>query len=145
MASSSQIVALVIGITVAAVFFVPIVDSISDNTGEVDIEDEEISDVTAGEWYDLDGYSIVEGSENVEYDDGSGYESATEGTDYEINYDSGELEILESGAISDGDDVRTSYTFEATDGTTTAIAGVIPILVALLLLIPMANYVQREI
>lgn len=145
MADSSQIVALVIGLTVAAVFFVPIVDSINDNTGEIDVEDEEILDVTAGETYDLDGYSIVDGSETVEYDDGEGYVEAEEGTDYELDNDSGELTIVDGGAITDGSDVRTSYTWEATDGTTTVVAGIIPVLVALLLLIPMANYVQRRV
>lgn len=145
MANSSQIVALVIGLTVAAVFFVPIVDSINDNTGEIDIEDEEILDVTTGETYDLDGFSIVDGSETVEFDDGTGWVEATEGTDYEIDNDAGELTILEDGEIADGDDVRSSYTYEATDGTTTVVAGIIPVLVALLLLIPMANYVQRRV
>lgn len=145
MASTSQIVALVIGLTVASVFFVPIVDSINDNTGELDVDNETIENVTAGDSYELDGYSIVDGSETVEYDDGSGYVDASEGTDYEIDNDSGELTILESGNISDDDDVRASYSWEATDSTTTVVAGIIPILVALLLLVPMANYVQRRV
>lgn len=145
MANTNQIVALVIGLTVAAVFFVPVVDSITENTGEITVENEEFIDVTSGETYDPDGYSVVADSETVEFDDGTGWAEATEGTDYEIDNDVGELTILEGGTIADGDDVRASYTYDATDGTTTVVAGIIPTLVALLLLVPMANYIQRRV
>lgn len=140
----AQIAALVIGLTVAAVFFVPITDSINSNTGEIEVDDESF-EATIDEAEDLSGYSIVDGSVTVEYDDGTEYVDASEGTDYEIENGPGDLTVLEGGSISEGDDVRVSYTYEATDGTTTVVAGIIPLLVALLLLVPMARRLQEAV
>lgn len=140
----AQIAALVIGLTVAAVFFVPLVDTINENTGEIEVNNESFN-ATLGEAQDLSGFNIVDGTETVEYDPGTGYEAATEGTDYSIDNDAGTVTPLSSGAISEGDDVRVSYTYASTDGTTTVVAGVIPVLVALLLLVPMARKVQEAV
>ena len=129
-------VALVIGVTLLS----PINSAVIDNTGEVDVDEESLT-AEIGEWQSLANNNLVEDSETVEYyDDGTDeWVTATEGTDYEINYDDGEVQFLEGGAVSEGDDVRVSYTYEATDSMTTTVLNLIPLFVALFLLVALAR------
>ena len=129
-------VALVIGVTLLS----PINSAVIDNTGEVDVDDESLT-AEIGEWQSLAQSNLVEDSETVEYYDNDTDEwvTATEGTDYEINYEDGSVQFLEDGAVSEGDDVRVSYTYEATDNMTTTVLNLIPLFVALFLLVALAR------
>lgn len=138
--------ALVIAITIGAVFFVPVADVVQSNTGEVDVLNETLTESAEYDVaYELTGHDIEVDSETIEYDDGTGWATATEGTDYTIDYDNETVTILSGGEISEGDEVRASYTYQATDGTTSTVAGLIPVLLALLLLVPLANKVQEGV
>jgi len=139
---------LLLAVTIGAVFFVPVVDVIDSTTGEVEIEDETVTnDASFEEVYDLRGYEIVPDSETVEvWDEGTeSWTTLTAGTDYTIDNEQGEIEFIDDGEVTEGDEVRASYTYQATDGIVTSIAGLLPVFLALLLLVPMANKVSNEV
>lgn len=142
MPSGKTIAALLVAVTIGAVLMTPIMSTISDNTGEVDTDEELTAEIDT--WQELDGYSIVSGSETVEYrtNESDSWTTANSGTDYEIDEEPGEIQFLSSGNISEGDQVNASYSYEATDQTTTTVLGIVPILVALLLLVTLADRVQ---
>lgn len=135
MVSGRGIAAILIGATIAAVLFMPINSAVADNTGEVEVDDEELA-ASTGDWQELDGYDIVSDSETVEWynDSSSSWETVSSGSDYEMDDEAGQIRTLSGGTIEDGDDVRVSYTYAATDGMTTAVVVLIPLFVALLIL-----------
>lgn len=144
MADVETYVPLVIAITIGAVFFVPVVDVIDQNSGEVVVTNETLTtNSTGGESLELQGYDLVSNNETIEYDSGSGFTTASEGTDYSIDETNGTVTILSGGNIADGSEVRADYSYSATDGTTGTITDLLPLFMALLLLVPLANAVRR--
>lgn len=140
MAKPQAIAALVIALTIAAVLLVPISTIVADNSGDVTVDNETVT-AQHGEYVDLEGYGIESGSETVYYtntSDGT-TDVATRGSDYEMNYSAGSIQALSTGEIGDGDDVDVSYTYAATDGTTTTVVTMVPMFVALLMLGVMAG------
>lgn len=138
------IVVVLIAALLAVVLLGPIATVVSENTGETDVQNESWV-ATVGETEDLDGYNVVSGSETVErYNTTSGsWETLSSGTDYEISYEPGEVTILSGGAVSDGDDVRASYSYEATDSMTTTVVTLVPLLLALLVLVVLAKPIME--
>ena len=139
---------LLLAVTIGAVFFVPVVDILDNTTGEVEVENDVLTnDASFDEVYDLQGFDVTPDSEIVEvWDDGTeSWTTLTAGTDYEIDTDQGEIEFIDGGGVSEGDEVRASYEYQATDGIITSIAGLLPVFLALLLLVPLANKVSSEV
>ena len=140
------ITGLLLAVTIGAVFFVPVVDVIDNTTGEVEINNETVTDnASYTETYELRGDDVVTDSDTLEYYDGTSYVELTAGTDYELDEANGTVDILSGGVVSEGDEVRASYSYQATEGIVTSVAGLLPIFLALLLLVPMANKVQQEV
>ncbi|MCG1002869.1 MULTISPECIES: hypothetical protein [Halobacterium] len=133
------VVAVTVAVIVGFLFLQPVMTAAQDNTGEQNITNETVV-AESGEYVDLDGYSVNTGSETVYAQNSSGdYVEATSGTDYEINYDRGELQALNSSTlIQDGEELRVSYTYQASGGTTALIAGFIPVMFVLLLFVTVA-------
>jgi hypothetical protein len=145
MADAKKLAALMVGVTIAAVLFSPIASTIGANTGDQTVTNETVV-VSHGEYVDLSGYQVETGSETVYYtNDTSGeWEQATRGTDYEMDYPPGQIQALSSGSIDDGEEVRVSYTYQATDGTTTTVLTMVPMFVGLLILGTIAARVMDE-
>ena len=142
------ITGLLLAVTIGAVFFVPVVDVLDQSTGDVEIENETVTNSAQfDEIYDLQGYEIEPDSETLEvWDDGAeSWVTLTAGTDYEIDNEQGTIEFIDGGEVTEGDEVRASYIYQATDGIVTSIAGLLPVFLALLLLVPMANKVSSEV
>lgn len=142
------ITGLLLAVTIGAVFFVPVVDVLDQSTGDVEIENETVTNnAQFDEIYDLQGYEIEPDSETLEvWDDGAeSWVTLTAGTDYEIDNEQGTIEFIDGGEVTEGDEVRASYIYQATDGIVTSIAGLLPVFLALLLLVPMANKVSSEV
>jgi len=142
------ITGLLLAVTIGAIFFVPVVDVINGSTGEVEVDNSTVTNnVSFTESYDLRGDNITAGSETIEvYNTTSGsYETLTGGTDYALNEDTGEIQFSDTAAVSAGDEVRASYLYQATDGIVTSITGLLPVFLALLLLVPLANKVQEGV
>ena len=137
---------LVIAITIGAVFFVPVVDVINNTTGEVQIENETVTtNASFSETYELRGDNITADSETIEVVNSDGtFTTLTAGTDYALNEEAGTIQFSDTTDVPAGDEIRASYTYQATDGIVTSIAGLLPVFLALLLLVPMANKIQQE-
>ncbi|MFB6200392.1 MAG: hypothetical protein ABEI98_00070 [Halorhabdus sp.] len=121
-------------------FLQPVMTAAQSNTGQQSVTNETVT-ANYGKYVELDGYDIDTNSETVwGYNDTSGnYEQAVKGTDYEINYDGGELKVLNgSTLIEDGEDVKVSYDYQASGQTTALVAGFVPIMLVLLLFVAVA-------
>lgn len=139
------ITGLLLAVTIGAVFFVPVVDVIDNTTGEVEIQNETVTtNASFDQTYELRGENITAGSETIEVDNGSSWVTLTAGTDYALNEGPGTIQFSDTTDVSAGDEIRASYTYQATDGIVTSIAGLLPVFLALLLLVPMANKIQEE-
>jgi len=140
------ITGLLLAVTIGAIFFVPVVDVLDSSTGQVEVENDTVTtDVNTSAIYDLKGLSVVDGSETVEVNDGGSWTTLTAGTDYAIDNEAGEIDFSDTTDVSAGDEIRASYTYQATEGIVTSIADLLPLFLALLLLVPLANKVQQEV
>jgi type II secretory pathway pseudopilin PulG len=142
MASGRQIAALLIAVTVAGAMLPAVFSSLSDNSGTVQVENETLT-ASLNESNDLRGYNVDSGTVVVEYDTGSGYQTATQGTDYTVDRDGGAITPLGNGNISAGDPLRVDYTYQATSGSTTTIVQLIPLFVALIIMVAMYAKMQE--
>lgn len=142
--ATKKLMAVMIGVVMAVVLFMPINDAVGAHTGSADVTNESLV-ADPGTYQDLNGYDIEEDSETVWwYNSTSGeYEQLTEGTDYEINYTAGSIQYLTSGDVSDGDDTKVSYTWQQTDPTTTTVVTLIPVLLAVLIIGTLGNKVSE--
>lgn len=143
---SNGITGLLLAVTIGAIFFVPVVDVLDSSTGEVEIENETVTTNTSfDQTYELRGDNVTAGSETIEVNDGGTWTTLTAGTDYALNEGEGTIQFQDGTALSSGDEVRASYAYQATSGIVTSIANLLPLFLALLLLVPLANKVQQEV
>lgn len=140
MATGKFLMGLMVAVLIGATLFAPLANTVSDNTGTVAVTNETAT-ATVGEYESLDGYDIDDSTDVVYYDnneDGS-FDTATQGSDYELATENGSVKVLSSGSIDDGAPIKVSYEYRATDDSTTTIAGLAPLLAAILLLVTLAN------
>lgn len=135
MAQAGKIVAVVIALAIGATLFVPMNTAVTETSGTQDVTNESVT-ASLDSYVELDGYNIDQNSETVRWFNSTSdsYETLSEGTDYEIRYQSGELSVSSSSPVSDGDEVLVSYAYQPTDGTTSLVLEMLPVLVAVLLL-----------
>jgi hypothetical protein len=140
MVSTKSIVTLLIALVIAITLFQPVVSTVNTSTGTQTVTNE--SATADNETYvDLQGYDIDH--ETVYWNNTTGtYVEVTEGTDYDMNYSAGSIRALDSGSIEAGDDLKVSYDYQATDGTTATVAAIVPTLMALLMIGVMASKIQ---
>jgi len=146
MASGRQIAAVFIAVTIAITLFNPISAAVSGTAGEQSVTNETVA-ANPGNYTELDGYRIVDGSEVVYgFNDTSGnYEQATSPDDYEMGYENGSIKVNSSSSlIQDGEEVKVSYDYQSTDGTTTTVLNLVPLLTALLVLGTLGFKVQKS-
>lgn len=122
--------------------FNPIASTVYGSTGTQAIQNESLS-ADLDTYQELEGFNIVDGSTTVEYDNGTAWNTATEGTDYELALENGTVKPLSGGAIDQGDPLRVSYDYQVTSGTTTTIVQLVPLFVALMVLGLFAFKVQK--
>lgn len=141
-----MVIGLVIALTIAGTLFVPINDVVSSNTGQQTVTNETVT-ASNSSYVDLEGYNIQENSETVHWYNSTSdsWETTTAGTDYEMAYENGSIIALDGGTISDGDELRVTYDFQATDGSTTTVVTLIPLFVGLLMLGIMAGKIQEAL
>lgn len=134
MVSGQQIATVLIAVTIAATLLNPIASTVTQNTGTQTVSNETVT-AHYGKYTDLDGYKIVSGSETVYNASGA---TMSSGTDYKIATKNGSIEALNGGSIADGNTIKVSYDYQATDGTTTTVIGLVPLFVGLLMLVVLA-------
>jgi len=127
MPTAKQTVGVVVAAIILVSLFSPITTVIAENTGTQSVANEAVT-ADVGNYTELGGYNVEDGTVTVT--DGSGT-TYTEGTDYEIDYNAGELKALSNGSIADGDTLDVSYDYQAADSTTSTIVNLIPLLMAL--------------
>lgn len=145
MASTRKIVAVILAATIAGVLFIPFNAAVSGNSGTITVDNETVS-ASVDESVELDGYNIVQDSETIErYNETSdSWDEMVRGTDYEMNNEPGSIDVLDGGSIEDGDELRASYEYEATDTMTTTVVGLLPLFLALLILGSLAGPIMEE-
>lgn len=141
---NSKIVWLLVAATIVAVLFGPLSGVITSGTGDQSVTNESITASTS-DYVQLDGYHVADGSETVYWynDSTNSYETVDAGTDYEVANDPGAVQAIEGGTISDGDDLRVTYTYAATDGTTERVTDLIPLLLVVLILVTLAGPIMK--
>lgn len=139
MASARNYAALLIALTIAATLFTPIADTVSSNTGLQAAGNESVTAET-GTYVALEHPNIDKNSETVWNATGA---EMTKGTDYEMDYEDGEIKALSGGSIADGSEITVNYDYYATTGSTTTILRLVPLFVALLILGVMASKVME--
>lgn len=146
MATGKFLMGVMVAVLIGATLFSPLATSVNDNTGAVTVTNETAT-ATVGTYESLDGYDIDDSTDVVYYDNNSDgtFETATQGTDYELATDNGSIKVLSGGAIDDGAPIKTTYEYRATDDSTTTIAGLVPLLAALLLLVVLANSIMTKV
>jgi len=126
-------VKLMIAVAIAATLVAPFTGAIAGNTGVVSTN--ETVSASVGDYQDLEGYEIDGATFSAEDSSGT---ALSEGTDYELNETAGTIKFLSGGSVSAGDSVKASYDYQATDGTTDTITGLLPLFVGLLVLVTLA-------
>lgn len=144
MVKGRTIAALLIAVTIAGTLVVPISDIVDSSTGTQTVNNTTVTADVGNYSADLEGYNVVQSSETVYwYNSSSGSnETLSEGTDYEFDYDDARVKPLASSDVSDGDTLYVSYDYEATDGTVSSIAGLVPLFVVLLMLVKLSDKVR---
>lgn len=126
---------MVIAIAIGATLFAPINTAVNTNSGAQDVTNESVA-ANLDSYVGLDGYDVDETSETVRWFNSTSdsYETLSEGSDYELRYGAGEINVSSSSPVGSGDEVLVTYVYQSTSGSTTLLMGMIPVLVATLLL-----------
>jgi len=140
MPGNSKIAAVVIAVSIAVTLIGPFASTITGSTGVVSVSGD--VDADTGNYQEIEGYDID--TSNITATD-SGGTTLTQGTDYELNATDGTIKFLSGGSVSSGDQVDLDYSYQATDGTTTTITGLLPVFLGLLILVPIANEVTNRL
>lgn len=144
MANEGKKAALVlIPLVVVAVLLGPLATTVNGNTGDQTVTNETVT-ASNTSYVELQGYDIDDTSETVYWLNSSSgsYETVSEPADYEVNYTAGSIIANSTGKIGDGDSLKVTYTYAATSGMVTTIAGYIPLFAVLLILGFVANEIS---
>lgn len=139
--TAQVVLALAIFATVGVIMIGPVVGVVNQNTGDTSITNETVT-ADYNETADLQGYNIDPATETVYgLNDTSGqYEVASEPGDYTLLEDPGELEFNSSSTlIQEGEQVKVSYTYQASDDLTTLVIGFVPLAIGLLIFVVVAQ------
>lgn len=140
--AGEKVAALLIAATIAVTLLNPVVGAVNSNTGSQDVTNESVTADT--EYQDLEGYNLDSGETVYWYNStSSSYEEISEGSDYEIDRDSGQVKIDSSGKAAEGDDLKVTYSYQASSSTVTTVVGLAPLFMGLLVLGIIASRVQR--
>lgn len=134
MVNARKLMAVVVVATIAGTLLGPLGASVADSTGQVDVQAENVT--ANNEFQELRGYDIQSGSVTVNDSQGNAVDSGN----FTVRNEAGEIRIDNSTStvVDDGERVEVSYTYQATDGSTTTVAGLIPLMAALLILVTFA-------
>lgn len=132
---------VLLAVTIGAVLFIPFSSAITSNTGTQSVAGENVT-ADIGNYTDLNGYDVDATTVTVENSAGATVDSA----DFTVNETAGSL-LIESSVtnVNDGETLNVSYDYQATDGQTTTVATLLPLLLALLLLVTLAGRIMTKL
>jgi hypothetical protein len=136
-----QIMLVLLAVTIGAVLFIPFSSAIASNTGTQSVAGENVT-ADIGNYTDLNGYDVDSTTVTVDNSTGATVDSA----DFTVNETDGSL-LIESSVtnVNDGETLNVSYDYQATDGQTTTVATLLPLLLALLLLVTLAGRIMTKL
>lgn len=136
------VIALAVFAAIGVIFLGPVADTVASSTGTQTVTNETVT-AAYNQTFDLQGYDVNAGSETVYAPNASGtYVVAAEAGNYTFYDAPGEIEFNSSSSlIQEGDEVRVSYTYVASDATTTLVVGFIPLGLGLLIFVGIARNV----
>lgn len=146
MASVPQVLVVTFAVVVAAVLFLPIADVVGQHTGTQSVNNESVT-AELDTFVELDNSNLVADSETVLwFNESSGeHEELTKDSDYEIRYESGELNVTSSSPVAEGDEVLVSYDYQATSGVTTTVITLIPLFLGVVIIATVGDYISRAV
>lgn len=146
MPSPNKVVTVALALAIAAVVFVPLSTIVTQAAGAQTVDNETFTAQT-DEWQDLEGWNIDESTVTVEWYNSTSdsWETLTEGTDYELRPEPGQIQTLSSGTVSDGDDVRASYEYSTTSAIEATVITLVTTLLAVLMLVVAAKPVMEGV
>lgn len=136
--AGSAITKVVIGALIAVVLLNPLNSVVADSTGTTSVANETVT--ADNSFQELQGYDIVNGSVTVNDSDGNTVDPGN----YTVRHAPGEIRINNSSStvVSDGEQVDVSYDYQATSGSVTTIALLVPLLAVLLVLVLFTGKIQ---
>ena len=145
MASGTAKVVLMLSVfaVVGVIMLNPVTTTVNGNTGQQSVTNETHA-VDFDEALELRGYDIDPASETVYgYNQTSGSYEVAPDSDYTLADNSGELTLESSSSLFDeGEDVKVSYDYQASDDLTTLVVGFIPLGVGLMIFVGIASRVE---
>lgn len=141
-----KILGVMFGVVVAMTLFLPVSNAVSAHSGTANVTNETVS-AEVGTYQDLTGYDIDNSTVTVWwYNSSSGsYEQLSDGSDYELAVENGSIKPLSSGDVSDSDELKVSYEYQQTDGSTTTVITLIPLLLGVLVIGKMSMVIQEKV
>lgn len=133
-------IGLMIGLMVAGILLGPLNTAIAENTGVQSVDNESVT-ADHDTAVDLAGWEIVSGT--VRVFNATGDEVAD--SEYTIDHTPGTINVSSSStSIADGEEITVTYDYEATDATTTLIAGFVVTLVLVVMIWYPVNWIQEH-
>ena len=131
MANTSKIVALMIGVLIASVLFLPLFDTVNANSGVQTVNNSTVT-VQNDTYTDLSGYEVDRSTVVVYgYNETSGNYVQATSDDYDLNPTPGEIKANNSSTlIQDGEEIKVTYDYAATSPLTTTVVTLVPLFAA---------------
>ena len=144
--SAKVVVALAVFAVVGVIMLSPVSTTVNSNTGAQAVTNETHA-VDFDNTIDLRGYNVDPASETVYgFNQTSGDYEVAPDSDYTFTDSSGELELNSSSTLFDeGEDVKVSYDYQASDSLTTTVVGFIPLGVGILIFMGIASRVEEMV
>jgi hypothetical protein len=144
MATGKQIAGVMVAATIVATLFSPMLGIVASSSGTQTVDNTTFT-ADIGDPVELPGYDVTEGTLTVEwYNSTSGSYEQVDDSYWNFSYPRAELTVENGTKISQGDDMRASYDYQATDGTTTNIVEMVPMFMALTLMGMLGNEISKR-
>ncbi|WP_049970770.1 hypothetical protein [Haladaptatus cibarius] len=141
--TAKVVITLSVFAAVGLIMLSPVNSTVTNNTGSQAVLNDSHG-VGFDESIDLRGYNIDPGSETVYgYNDTSESYEVASASDYTLDDGSGTLDLNSSSTLFDeGEDVKVSYDYQASDDLTTLVVGFIPVGMGVLIFFGIASAVE---
>lgn len=142
--TAALVLSLAIFATVGVILLGPVTGVVAENTGTTSITNETVN-ADYNQSVDLQGYNVNSGTITVYgfNDTSSSYEVASSPGDYSLNEGEGSLSFNSSSTlIEDGEQVKVTYDYQASDDLTTLVIGFVPLAIGLLIFVGVARQVE---
>lgn len=137
--AATLILALAVFTAVGVIFLGPVAEVTAGSTGQQTVTNETVI-ANYNNSADLRGYDLDPGSETVYAPDGGSYIVVAESGNYTLADAPGELSFNSSSTvIQEGEEVKVSYTYQASGALTALVVGFVPLALGLLIFVKLSD------